>query len=77
MDETEFLGIAVVGAVLSLGIEWAKERFGTDTLGTKILTLVLAFVVGGIYYFLRSTPLWVPIVGVLTVSSTVYAFFLK
>jgi hypothetical protein len=77
MNLTDFIGIAIVGAALSLAIEIVKEKFGTASFGTKIITLGLSLVVGAAYWFLRETPFWQTIVGVLAAASTVYAFVLK
>lgn len=73
----DFLGIAVVGAGLSLVIDAIKVKLGTTSGATKALTLVLAVIVGALYTFLQSTPYWQSILGVLAAASTVYAFFLK
>ena len=73
----DFLGIAVVGAGLSLVIEVIKKQFGTDSTQTKLLTLALAVVVGGAYVLLRDTPVFPTILMVLASASTVYAYFLK
>lgn len=73
----DFLGIAVVGAALSGLIEWLKTTFRTTSLGTKLLTIVLAIVIGALYVWLHGTPVWSTILGVLAAASTVYAFLLK
>lgn len=77
IDPSELLSIGIVGVGLSTLIEYIKNKYGTTSGTTKALTIVLALVVGGLYFWIRSTPFWLPVLGVLTVSSTVYAFFLK
>ena len=77
MDITDFIGIAVVGSALSLLIGYIKNKFGTDSASTKALVIVLAIVVGGLYFFLRATNWWQTILGILAASQAFYAFFLK
>lgn len=73
----DFLGIAVVGGLLSLVIQFIKNKLGTDSTATKILTIVLSIIVGGAYFLLRDTVWYATIVGILAASSTVYALILK
>lgn len=73
----DLLGIAIVGAGLSAVIQWLKIKFGAEGLAVKLLTILLAIIVGTLYVFLRDTAVWPTILGVLGAASTVYAFFLK
>ena len=75
MQINDLLAIGIVGVFLSFLIELLQAKFGTGKNATKALTIALAFVVGSAYYFLKETPYWVTIIGVLTAASTVYAFF--
>lgn len=77
MDITDFLAIAVVGAFLSLVVQVIKEAFGTESNTTKLITIGLALVVGGVYVWLRSTPFFETAVLVLTSASTVYALVIR
>lgn len=77
MDITDFLAIAVVGAFLSLVVQVIKEAFGTESNTTKLITIGLALVVGGVYVWLRSTPYFETALLVLTTSSAVYALVIK
>lgn len=76
MEIQEFLGIAVVGAILSVVIELIKGE-SSNPLYTKIATLVLAIITAGAYVWVRSTPYFETVVLVLGTASTVYGFFLK
>lgn len=75
MEINDFLGIAIVGAALSLAIEWLTNKFGTSSTGSKAVAIVLSVVVGGAYWFLSGTAVWQSILGVLAAASTVYALF--
>lgn len=77
MSIEDFIGISVVGGLLSLVIQFIKGKLGTESLGTKVLTVVLSIIVGGAYFFVRDTVWYPSILGVLAASSTVYAMFLK
>jgi len=73
----DFLGIAVVGGLLSVIMEWISEKFGVQAVAAKILVVILSLVVGSVYVFLKDTPWWSTVVGVLMASSTVYALLIK
>ena len=77
MEIQDFSQLLVVGTAVSLLINYIKNKFGTETMATKALTLALAVVVGGAYVYLRDTSLWQTILQVLVVSSAFYALFLK
>lgn len=77
IDVSDFVGIAVVGAGLSLVIQYFKKAFGTNSMTTKVMTIALSIVVGGAYFALRQTIWWQTIIGVLAAASAFYAFLLK
>ena len=77
MEIQDFSQLLVVGTAVSLLINYIKNKFVTETMATKALTLALAVVVGGAYVYLRDTSLWQTILQVLVVSSAFYALFLK
>lgn len=77
MNINDFLSIAIVGAFLSIAIQFIKNKFSMNTNMVKLMTILLAILVGGSYYFLSQTAWWQSILGVLAASSTVYALFLK
>jgi len=79
MDITiqDFAGLMIVGALLTAVVSWIKAKWGTEGTETKVLTIVLALVVGGLYVWLRSTSFFPTVVLVLTTSSTVYALFVN
>ena len=73
----DFLGISIVGVVLSGLVEFIKSKFKTKPLVTKALVVGLSVVVGGLFVLLSGTPLWTTILGILAAASTVYALFFK
>lgn len=76
MDIQEFLAISVVGALLSLTIEWIMKEVSSP-LVSKMVTLVLAIITAGLYVWVRSTPYFETVILVLGTASTVYGFFLN
>lgn len=73
----DFLAIAIVGAVLAVVVQGLKNWLGTDSWQTKLMTIILALVVGGIYVWLQSTVYYQTVLIVLGAASTVYALVLK
>lgn len=74
MDINEFLGIAIVGALLSVIIEMVTANI-SDPRKTKVITIMLALVVAGAYVWLRSTSFFPTVLTVLGTASIVYGFF--
>jgi len=72
-----FASIAIVGAALSLVINFIKGKWGTDTGITKLITIGLSVLLGVGYYFLEGTAIWKSILGILGASSAFWAIFLK
>jgi len=73
----DFLGITVVGALLSAVISGLRSKFGTEGTTTKIMTIILSIAVGGAYFLWRDTSWWMTMLGVLAASQTVYAMLIK
>jgi hypothetical protein len=76
MDINEFLGISIIGVLLSLSIEMLTSHV-SNPLMTKFVTAILAILVAGAYVWVRSTPYFQTVILVLGVASTVYGFFLN
>lgn len=77
MEINDFLSISIVGVGLSLGIDWLKNKYGTEGWATKAVTIVLSVIIGALYVAIRGTSYFETIISVLGASSMVYAFFLK
>jgi putative flippase GtrA len=74
---TQFLQIGIVGTALSFVVQLIKEYYGTTSDATRIITIALSIGCGVIFYFTVNTPLWLPIVGILSTATTFYALFIK
>jgi len=77
MQIQDFFGILIVGVLVSLVVDWAKAKFGVQSLKTKLLVVGLSILTGGFYFLFRETPWFQSMVGVLTSASAVYALILK
>lgn len=73
MDVNTFLSIGLIGVVLSFIIEAIQRTYGTSSMKTRGLSILLSIVVGGGYFFLSTTLWWADIVGILAAASTTYA----
>lgn len=71
----DFLGIAVVGAIVSIIMEQVQAKYGTGKLASRVAVIVLSLVFGGFYWFFNDTAFYQSVLGVLATASTVYAFY--
>ena len=76
MEINDFLGIAIVGVIMSLLIEGIKQKLGDNTFPSRVVIVAAAIVVGGLYVWIRQTIWWSTILGVLAAASTFYGFFI-
>lgn len=74
---SDFLAIGIVGATLSLAIQYFKNKWGVEAWLTRGLTVFLALGIGAGYWVIRDTAYFPTVVGILTSASTVWALFLK
>lgn len=72
---TDIVAIPVVGALLSLLFQLVKDKFGANSTTNKFIIILASIVLGTIYYLFSGTELFISIVGILGVASTVYALF--
>ena len=75
MDIQDFLGIGIVGVLASVLIEAITKYAGTKPLAAKLLSVGVALVFGTAYFFVRQTVWFPTVLGILAISSTVYALF--
>jgi len=73
----DFLGIMIVGVALTFVIQLIKNAFGTSSLKTKGLTILLSIVIGLLYYWVRTTQWYETILGVLGAASATWALLIN
>lgn len=71
----QFLAIGIVGAALSVAIQWLQSKYGVGGGKTKAIAIVGSIVIGGLVWYLSGTAIWASIIGVLAAASTMYAMF--
>ena len=76
-DINDFLGIAIVGGVLSVIFEIIKKKLPNSPEFKRLAILVLSVAIGTGYWVLRGTQYYQTVIGILAAASTVYALFLK
>lgn len=73
-----FLAIGIVGAGLSVIVEFIKAKFGgLEKNKSKAIVIVGSLLLGGLVYVLAQTPYWINVAGVLGAASVVYGFVVK
>lgn len=77
MQINDFLGIAIVGVIISFLVEVIKARYSTKPNTSKALTIGLALGLGISYAVIRETPYYQPVLGALAASSAVWALILR
>jgi hypothetical protein len=73
----ELLSLSIVGAILSLIIQFVKTKISAEPNVVKAFTIVLSLLIGSFYYLLSDTEFFVAVIGILTTSSTVWALLIK
>lgn len=73
----DFLGISIVGAIVSLIIQYTKRWYEANSLEAKAISIGVSILVGTFYVVLRNTGWLETVVGILAAASTVFAFILK
>lgn len=71
----DFLAIPIVATGMSMAINAMKDAM--PEVSPKFLTVLMALVLGTVYYYLSGTSYFVSVLGILGAASTVYGLFLK
>lgn len=69
--------IGVVGALVSIGIQWLKNKFGIASNKTKLITIGVSILIATIWYLFSTSDWFINAVGILATASTVWALILK
>lgn len=73
----DFIGIAIVGVIISFLVEVIKARYSSKPFTSKALTIGLALVFGISYAVIRDTSYYQPVLGALAAASAVWALILR
>lgn len=74
---SQVANIGIVGSAVSIVMKLIKDRFGTRSHLSKIITISLALFGGVFIYFFSTTPYWVAFLGILGTASTIYSLIIK
>jgi len=77
MGIEELLTLGIVGAFTSLVIEIITRYLGTNTIGSKAVTILAAVIIGSLYVWASRSEWSVSVWTILGTASTIYAFFIK
>ena len=67
----------ILGAFVSLIVQFLKKKMGTDSIGTLFTVVMLSFVVASSYVLLVETTFWPTILQVFITAGAVYAYIIQ
>jgi len=73
----DILSFTVIGAVVSVIVQFLKNKYGTNTQGTLLAVIVISIVAGTGYFLVKETSLWQPILQILAFAGAIYTYILK
>jgi hypothetical protein len=74
---TDYLSLAIIGAVVSLIVQVIKNSAGTSRNQTVATVIVLSALAGGAYYFFQGTAVWQAGLQILLFANAVYGFLIS
>lgn len=77
MQTFDLTSIGILGTLLTAVVGILKMKYGIDSFKTKLTVAGLAVGLGTVYVLFASAPWWGTVLGILLVSQTIYALFLK
>lgn len=73
----EILSLTVVGAIVSVIVQFLKNKYGTNTQETLAAVIVISIIAGTGYFLVKETSLWQPILQILAFAGAIYTYILK
>lgn len=67
----------IIGAAVSLLIQWLKERMGTSEWGTLGILFLVSVLAAAVYTYLVNVGLWETVYNVLVTAGAFYAFIIQ
>ena len=77
INVSDFLGLGIVAAGLSVALQALKNRFGAKPNALKAIVILGSVVLGAAYWFLQGTQILVAIFGILGIASTIFALVMN
>jgi len=73
----DILSFTVVGAIVSVIVQFLKNKYGTNTQGTLTAVIVISIVAGVGYYFIKQSPFLPAVIQILAFAGAIYTYILK
>lgn len=67
----------IIGAVVSILVQWLKNKFGTDSFWTIGIVAVLSLAAAGIYTFLVAVGYWQEVVAIFITAGAFYTYIIQ
>jgi hypothetical protein len=74
MDLTSYI---VIGAVVSVIVQFLKNKYGTASQWTLVIVAGLSIVAGTIYFLLKDTIYWQSVISILGFAGAIYTYIIK
>lgn len=73
----DIISLTVVGAIVSVIVQFLKNKYGTNTFGTLTAVIVISIVAGVGYYFIKETAFLPAVIQILAFAGAVYTYILQ
>ena len=73
----DILSFTVVGAIVSVIVQFLKNKYGTNTQGTLTAVILISIAAGAGYYFIKQTSFLPVVIQILAFSGAIYTYILK
>ena len=73
----ELTSYVIIGAVVSLIVQYLKNKFETESKMTILIVIGISLVAGTIYFFLKDTNYWTAVLSILGFAGAVYTYIVK
>lgn len=73
----DILSFTVVGAIVSVIVQFLKNKYGTNTQGTLTAVIVISIIAGVGYYFIKQTSFLPAVIQILAFAGAIYTYILK
>lgn len=77
MNPIDFASLAIVGAIVSVFVQFVKSAAGTSRTWTIVTLILSSLLAGGIYIQFRGTNVWAVALEILTAANTVYGIVIS
>ncbi|HBI50253.1 MAG TPA: hypothetical protein DDY21_00165 [Candidatus Moranbacteria bacterium] len=73
----EILSLTIIGAVVSVIVQFLKNKYGTNTQGTLTAVILLSIFAGIGYYIIEQHELLPIVLQILAFAGAIYTFIIK